>query len=780
MHYILVILKANLIEVNNKACENLGYSKDELRSMKIGDITEQYDEADFRKSVLIRLLRGETTTIESFQRRKDGSVFPVEISLSIIELSRRKVILGFARDITERKKAEEVLLKMNMAIDNSSEVILMTDKEGIITFVNPEFTKLYGFTAEEVVGKVTPRILKSGQVPPEITKQLWDALLNKQSIPSSEYVNRCKDNKLIDIEGSANPILDEKGDVIGFLGIQRDITKRKRTEHIQSVLYKISNAVNTTDNLENLISIIQKELELVIDTSNFYVALYDETTDTISLPFFVDEKDKIDSIPAGKTLTKYVIETQKSLLIDKEEIRNLENAGIIGKFGTDPEIWLGVPLKNNGKVTGVLAIQSYSDGSAYNESDMKMLEFVSDQISVSIFRKKAEQELIEALEKAEESDRLKSTFLATMSHELRTPLNAIIGFSDIINEELSVTEIVDFVKIINSSGNQLLGIVEDLFDITLIEAGEIRIRKRKVTLYSIMEYVYNVIEVDRQTTSKEHIELKLFIENEDGDLIIDTDPVKLKQILINLLRNALKFTQEGHVHFGCKVVIEENSKAILFYVEDTGKGIPENKRDLIFDIFAQIEDTTTTAFGGTGIGLSISKKLTVLLGGKIWVESEVDKGSLFKFTIPYTDDGIEEISNQTRSESDSGRTDMLINRTVLVAEDDEASYTYLKIILENKKIKPIWAKSGLEAVQHCKENSEIDLVLMDINMPEMDGYEATQEIKKYNPKITIIAQTAYAVEGDHEKSIEAGCDDYISKPIKKDVLMSKLEKYLAK
>lgn len=777
----IIDFEGAIVEVNHKACVNLGYSKEELLTMNIASVDEQYMYADYeyRDAIMLKLHKGENTTVETTHRRKDGTSFPVETSLGIIDIKNKQYILGFTRDISDRKKGEEALLKMNMAINNSNEVVFMTDIDGIITFVNPEFTKMYGYTAKEVVGKVTPRIIKSGQVTKEMSEMLWNTLLRKESIPASQYVNKRKNNKLIDVEGSANPILDSDGAIIGFLGIQRDITKRKRSEQIQSVLYNISNAANTTGDLKNLISKIQEELGSVIDTSNFYVALYDEESKTISLPYFVDEKDKMDSIPAGKTLSHYVILSQNTLLANKETIKKLERSGDIEKHGTDPEIWLGVPLRNNGRVTGVLAVQSYSDESAYNETDMQMLEFVSDQISISIYRKKAEQDLKEALEKATESDRLKSTFLATMSHELRTPLNAIIGFSDIIDEELTVKEIVEYAKIINSSGNQLLGIVEDLFDITLIEAGEIKIRKRNESLNSIMEYVYNIIEIERQTISKDNLGFTLTIPSDENSLIINTDPVKLKQILINLLRNAIKFTEEGYVDFGYELIRDQNKAEIKFYVEDTGKGIPENKQSLIFDIFTQIEDATSRAFGGTGIGLSIAKKLTEILGGKIWLDSVADKGSMFYFTIPYEGQLSEERPISKGIKELSKNTIKAKEKTVLIAEDDEPSYKYLKIILEQYKINPIWVNSGLKAIQACKDNSDIDLVLMDINMPEMDGFEATREIKKFKPELPIIAQTAYAVEGDRAKAMKAGCDDYISKPIKKEVLITKIENYIS-
>ena len=333
---------------------------------------------------------------------------------------------------------------------------------------------------------------------------------------------------------------------------------------------------------------------------------------------------------------------------------------------------------------------------------------------------------------------------------------------------------------LNSSGNQLLSIVEDLFDIALIEAGEVKIRKRKESLYSIMEYIHEIIEVERQNTNKENLELKLIVAPEDRDIIIQTDTVKLKQILINLLKNALKFTTKGHVHFGYKVEKDQNQAVIKFYVEDTGQGIPEDKRDLIFDVFRQLEDSHTRAAGGTGIGLSIAKRMTELLGGRIWVESVEGEGSVFYFTIPIEEHSLDGGVKETEIRGLKAKKSQLKKNRVLIVEDDEPSLNFLKILLEKFRIHSVWAKSGLEAINYCKDNSDIDLILMDINMPEMDGYEATREIKKFKPELPIIAQTSNAVEGDLEKVIEAGCDDYISKPIKKEVLRTKIEKHIGK
>ncbi|MBN2774276.1 MAG: response regulator, partial [Prolixibacteraceae bacterium] len=375
--------------------------------------------------------------------------------------------------------------------------------------------------------------------------------------------------------------------------------------------------------------------------------------------------------------------------------------------------------------------------------------------------------------KATESDRLKSAFLATMSHEIRTPLNAIIGFSELININMPVEEIVNFSQIINSSGIHLLSIVEDIFDISLIESGQIKLTIENVNLKIIYESVYSIIQEEKKRINKENIEVRL-VYPENKDLHVESDLSKLKQILINLLKNALKYTEKGYIEFGYKIENPNGKPYILCYVKDTGIGIPENKKDLIFEIFRQVDDSNTRAYGGVGIGLSISKKLTEILGGKIWVESEINKGSTFFFTIPLNSNVI--IVEPTENIVEKNKT--LQDITILIAEDDFISYNFLKIILERYGINTVLAKNGREAVEICSEDPTIELVLMDLNMPEMNGYLATEEIKKIRPGLPIIAQTAYAIKGDLQKALDAGCDDYISKPTKRELLIEKIKKSL--
>lgn len=669
----------------------------------------------------------------------------------------------------ELKESED---KFRNFVETSADLVFRLSITGYMHYVSPRVEDLYGYKLDELIGKHMKTTTPVREIPRAI--KALNIIFAGKPLNNFEISQKTKAGRIIPMEINAVPVY-KSGKIVGLQGVMRDITERKRAEQIQKVLYNISTAAITSDNLKKLIGLIQKELASIIDTTNFYVALYNNKTDTLSLPFHVDEKDEYTNVPAGKTLTKYVIETNKPLLANIDVKKRFVREGKIEYKGSLSKIWLGVPLKIEEKVIGVLAVQSYTDENAYTESDMEMLEFVSDQISISIDRKRAEQELKDALVKATESDRLKSAFLATMSHELRTPLNAVIGFSDLISEDLTIEEIVSFTKIINSSGIYLLSIIEDLLDITLIESGETNIYKKEVKLHTILTDIFDVVKIEQQVTNKEHIDLKLLIPSAEKDLTINTDPSKLKQILINLLKNAIKFTDKGYVHYGYSIETEQHNSIIKFYIEDSGIGIHKDLQELIFDMFRQGDDTHTRKFGGTGIGLSISRKLVELLGGRLWFESEVGKGSTFYFTIPF--DGKKEILSHAIETVTKKRND-LKDKTVLIVEDDELSYEFLETLLEKSGINVIWAKNGEESIEHCKENARIDLVLMDIKMPKMNGYVATEEIKKFRPDLSIIAQTAYAIAGDREKALEAGCDDYISKPINKELLLEMINHHM--
>ena len=377
------------------------------------------------------------------------------------------------------------------------------------------------------------------------------------------------------------------------------------------------------------------------------------------------------------------------------------------------------------------------------------------------------EELQKAKKRAEESDRLKSAFLANMSHEIRTPMNGIIGFVGMLKKpDLSEEKLNHYIKVITESSNQLLRIVNDILDISKIETGQVEIYKKKTDLYEVLKDTITFFEFK---ASEKKLSLFFNCDLVKQDSLVDTDKTKLKQILFNLVSNSLKFTKKGSIEIGCKRIDEY----LEFFVKDTGIGIPKNEQNKVFNRFSKIE-TTTELYGGTGLGLSICKGYVEILGGKIRFESEEGKGTTFYFTLPYERiESKEEIIEEKRNERE------FITSTVLIVEDEEFNLNYIEELLLNKKINCINAKTGKEALDIFMRNPNIDLILMDIRLPEMDGYAVTREIRKQNRDIPIIAQTAYALAGDREKAINAGCNDYIAKPIIEEQFNYLIEKYLA-
>lgn len=379
--------------------------------------------------------------------------------------------------------------------------------------------------------------------------------------------------------------------------------------------------------------------------------------------------------------------------------------------------------------------------------------------------------------KAEESDRLKTAFMATMSHELRTPLNAIIGFTELMDEETSKAEFLEFKEIINKSGLRLLLTVEDIFQLTYIETKEIELYNEKFNLNGFINSLLDNYEEEKVNFHKPYLDIHFKPGLEDKDCFVLSDPKRIKTILDKLVHNAIKFTKIGAIEIGYEYATTGTYKNnFIFHVKDTGIGIAKEFHEMIFDRFRQVEETNTRNYEGSGLGVTIAKELSNLLGGEMWVESEVNKGSTFFFALPI------EIYNQksksiVEAPSKKGIPDFATKR-ILIAEDTESNFKLLEQLLKKTNVEIIWAVDGEEAVEFCRQEENIDLILMDMKMPNMNGYEATTEIKKLGVKCPIIAQTAYALQDDEVKTFTSGCDAYISKPIKSRELFTVMEKYL--
>ncbi|MGM0551954.1 MAG: PAS domain S-box protein, partial [Bacteroidota bacterium] len=564
----------------------------------------------------------------------------------------------------------------------------------------------------------------------EDTKKFTDLVKGKISSYTLEKRFVHKNGTIVWVNLSVSLLSDVSGTRMEILGMAEDITERKKSE----------------------IKLKESEAEFRTITEN--------SADAI----FITDKD-------GKYI--YVNKQAVDLLgYSKQELLTLTIADLAPKNRIKEYFQIFQELPMTGSSYSEIELMK-KDGS-YVDTDLNAVLLPNGWIYGSCrdisARKQLENELIAAKEKAEESDRLKTAFLNNLSHEIRTPMNAIVGFSGFINDpELSSEKRQYFTDIIVQSSDQLLAIIDDIISIASIEAGQVKIQENEINLNALA----NLLTDQFAPKAKEkNVTLSLKTSLPDEEATIISDETKLTQILTNLLNNALKFTQQGTVNFGYK---RKNSQ-LEFYVEDTGMGIPQNMQEIIFNRFRQIETTDTRNFGGSGLGLSISKAYVEMLGGNIWVISELDKGAIFYFTIPYKKAN----SGKTHPLFFAGEKDFAFTtaKTLLIAEDDTLNITLLEEMLSDVEVNIIKAGDGLQAVELCKSNPHIDLVLMDLKMPKMDGYDATMRIKEFRPDIDIIAQSAYVTEADKKKALACGCSDFISKPINKKLLLAKILEHL--
>jgi len=379
-----------------------------------------------------------------------------------------------------------------------------------------------------------------------------------------------------------------------------------------------------------------------------------------------------------------------------------------------------------------------------------------------IFIKQHLEQLRKARKKAQESDRLKTVFLQNISHEIRTPMNGIIGFTGLLTEKnLSEVQKQQYIEIINNSTNRLLDLVNKILDISLIESGNFSINHHEFELNNLMNTVFETI----QHQSNPFLKITLSKDLNDKSDTILSDAQKIQQVLTHLLSNAIKFTGKGEISFGYK----QHEDKLTFFVSDTGIGIDDDTKKTIFDRFTKPE-ASKTLYEGIGLGLAISKNIIKLMGGELWVESEVHKGSTFYFSVPY-----KQVIKTTEQDSEQkSTTQSKIPTQFLVAEDEDNNYLYIKSLLNRHGIDVIRANNGIEAVEICKTNSSLKAILMDIKMPEMNGYEAARTIKLTNPELLIIAQSAFSLDEESHGDNYTLFDNYIPKPFSREQLLSVL------
>lgn len=922
------------IFINPALGEITGYQHEELLKMRFIDLVSP----DFLKIVKKRgfdRINGKNGIPESYELKiidKSGNEKWVEIHATRLELKGNSVVLGLGYDISERKfaldeidesreKYKTLYSFFRMMVDNVPDMIWAKDLKMRYIFTNKAMCDhlLMAKDTDEPIGKTDlffaarertkyPENLSwhtFGEICPDSDEVVLGTKIAHQF---DEFGNVKGEFLYLDVNKA--PLFDDNGDMIGIVGSARDVTiskriedQREKEEKIKNLVYRIGNAVNTTKDIGELLSVIRIELGQIIDTSNLFIALYDKKTEDLRLSYFVDEKDRFKTIPAGKSLTSYLIRKKSPILLKEHELLALADKGEIELIGTLAKVWLGVPLLFKGEIIGALVVQNYNNQDAFGNDDLDLLQFISIQISISINQKMAddalreneftlrqiidnvpvmiyakdknlrfllankaladacgkrvyeiegnlqsdihpckpevvryekddreviesgkakvihedsftdkngelkilksikipmktgsdrgiallgvsmditerirfEQELKNAKQKAEESDHLKTAFLANMSHEIRTPMNAIVGFAELLNDsEISTETRKEFIDLIGINSNILLKLIEDIIDIAKIEANQIKIIKGTCQVNRIIDDLENQCRAHLEKSSSKEIITRSRKAIPDTYFAIETDPLRFKQVFNNLIGNAIKFTEKGYVEIGYFI---EDESSIVFYVKDSGIGLAPEKKSVIFERFRQVEESSTREYGGTGLGLTICHRLVEILGGEMWVDSVLGMGSTFYFRLPFK-------SVEIRPEVKPFPTELhkhdWSDKTILVAEDEISNFELIRIILDKTQARVLRANNGEEAVEIVETNKKIDLILMDIRMPVMDGYQATRIIKSMHPGVPVVGLTAYAMPDDIEKSRLAGFDEHISKPFHSKDLLIKLENLIQK
>jgi PAS domain S-box-containing protein len=656
--------------------------------------------------------------------------------------------LAIQTDISSLKDTENKLKesqeKYKDLVTLLPEIVYECDVNGRVTFVNQRALEIFEYTQEEFEkGLNVMQVI----IPEEIPKAIENIqlLLTGKGRKSEEYTCITKSGKTFPAIIYSTAI-KQNNEYTGHRGIMVDISEQKNT----------INALRTSE---------EKFMQLANNISD---AFWLRTLD-----YKVLYANPACYLTIGKNFNEVFENTDiYKEWIHPDDRERVINQLIKNKNEPDKEHFYEHRIIDSNNVVRWLWIRTFP---VYNE---KGVVYRRAGIASDItHHRQLLSELIEARNKAEESDRLKSAFLANMSHEIRTPMNGILGFTELLRDShINPVEKENYIKVIHTNGLQLLNLINDIVDIAKIEANQLLITKINVPINSLLFDIYNLFIEEQKRLHKTEISFTFETPSNSERVEIFTDRFRLQQILSNLLSNAFKFTKSGEIRFGYSIVENNGISQFLFFVKDTGIGIAENMQEIIFERFRMIENKNYKNKQGTGLGLAISKGLLELLGGKIWVTSDPHSGSSFYFTVP-----VSNTTHENQSENNfkaASKMDRLKKTKILVVEDDADNLEFLKRLLQMKGTQVVTAISGEDAIEIIQKDQNIELVLMDILLPEMSGYEATRRIKEINPNLPVIAQTAYAMQNDREKCLEYGCDDYISKPINKDLLFKKILNFL--
>lgn len=719
----------NIIFANKNIAELLDYSIEDL----IGTKYEKLTFPEEMQGIIEKVKENNDVKITSYESRlkkRNGDEVFVIASISNIYDNNDEVVgkVKMFTDITDRKKSElklkELSQQQEILINNLPGFIYRcaNDKDWTIEFISHGCISITGYTSDDFFNK---KIVFNDIIHPDYRELLfnkWQEIIEKKSIFTQDYPILSKNGELKWVWEQGQAVFDENGNFSHLEGYITDITDKKLNE--QNLIEASENWYKTFRAMRDGIAIIDKN-NIIYQCNENFLKLINKT------------KEEVIGEKCYKVVHSFNFPILGCPYFSTAKTQNRET----------------MEMEINGRICDIIVDPIFDE----NNQISGAVHIISDITG----RRNMENELIAAKEKAEESDRLKSAFLANMSHEIRTPMNGILGFSDLLKEpSLDSDKQREYINIIEKSGHRMLNIINDIISISKIETGLIEVLNTETNINEQIEYIY--------TFFKPEAEAKGIVLSTECAIpyikaIILSDREKIFAILTNLVKNAIKFTNSGTINLGYN--LSKNNNELEFFVRDTGIGIPKDRIEAIFERFVQADICDKNAYQGAGLGLSISKAYIEMLGGKLWVESEISKGSTFYFTLP-----IKAKNNQLKPKEkfkEVIRENKISKKlNVLIAEDDDASKYLLLKALEGITDKILVATNGIEAVELSYHNMDIDLILMDLQMPGISGYEAVKQIREFNNEVKIIAQTAYALEGDREIALDSGCDDYIAKPIK--------------
>ncbi len=678
-------------------------------------------------------------------------------------------------DVSKHKEYEQKLSNekalLEHLIDAAPEAIVLTDFDGRIIRINNGFTELFGYEADEAMNRMIDDLVVPEELRDEAVKIDETALTSGTGY--LETIRRDKQGNRINVSLIASSVISNDR-TIAFLGIYRDISREIKSRLMQEIQYNISTVALQDSDIFDIYPTIVKEIGKLWNVNNFFIALYNREKDTLTFPFFADERDHFQETAARNTLTGWVIRNNKAVLLDENDILMIEKTGAISLVGSPCKIWMGVPLRMDDEVIGAICLQDYKKIDAFTNEDLQVFEFIANQIVLTLQRRRMLDNLITARKRAEEAAFSKQQFMSTMSHEIRTPLNEVIGITNLLWQSNPREDQMDFINTLRFSANHLLTLVNDILDYNKMEAGKIVFEKTEFDLTSMLEDI-------KRSYSHRALEKGIYFALEkspDLPVTLLGDPIRLNQILSNLLSNAMKFTSYGGVTLKASVKDRQEGRAVIeFSVADTGIGIQREKLDEIFESYVQASTDTTRKYGGTGLGLAICKRLVDLQGGTIGVTSEPDKGSVFTFSIEYSMPAVEPRAAELGSGSDSMKA--LAGKRILVAEDNKINFFVANKFLESWGVKVTHVENGALALEEIRKQ-EFDLILMDLHMPVMDGIEATRIIRSSSDRkisqIPIVALTAAVMSEAHDKIENLAINDYVLKPFKPKDLYDRILK----